>query len=163
MIECMGVLMGIDLNAFAGKDAADAASATSPPWAPSSNSTTSSKPEPASSSRVQEDVPMAEEEDDDPEAAEEKKAKAEAEELKKTGGDAYRKRDFPAAIAAYEKAWEVWPKDITYLTNLSGKSSFHYHSKDLALNRTPQLYTLNKGTTINVSRHAKRPSKKADR
>lgn len=61
-----------------------------------------------------------EEEDDDPEAAEEKKHKAEAEALKKTGGDAYRKRDFPAAIAAYEKAWEICPKDITYLTNLSG-------------------------------------------
>ncbi|KLO16376.1 TPR-like protein [Schizopora paradoxa] len=122
MIECMGVLMGIDLNAFAGKDAPEnfgASASSPPPRTPSSNPAYSSKPEPASSSKVQEDVPMAEEEDDDPEAAEEKKLKAEAEELKKTGGDAYRKRDFPAAIAAYEKAWEVWPKDITYLTNLS--------------------------------------------
>jgi len=62
---------------------------------------------------------MAEEEEVDPEAAEERKLKAEAEELKKTGSDAYRKRDFSAAIAAYEKAWEIYPKDITYLTNLS--------------------------------------------
>ncbi len=127
MIECMGVLMGIDLQAF-GKDGADgdtpfgASASSPPPRTPSSNPTSTSKPgSTASSSRVQEDVSMAEEEEVDPEAAEEKKLKVEAEVLKKTGGDAYRKRDFSAAIAAYEKAWEIYPKDVTYLTNLSGR------------------------------------------
>lgn len=59
-------------------------------------------------------------EEDDPEAIEEKKVKAAAEEQKKIGSDAYRKRDFETAAAAFEKAWDLWPKDVTFLTNLSG-------------------------------------------
>ena len=59
-------------------------------------------------------------EEEDPEALEEKKAKAAAEEQKKIGGDAYRKRDFETAVAAFQRAWDLWPKDITFLTNLSG-------------------------------------------
>jgi stress-induced-phosphoprotein 1 len=57
----------------------------------------------------------AEEEDSDEAAA---KATAEAE--KKSGTEAYKKRDFATAIAHFNKAWETWPKDITFLTNLGG-------------------------------------------
>ena len=67
-------------------------------------------------------MPDAAEEEEDEEAREEKKAKAEAEEQKKVGSEAYKKRDFDAAAAAFSKAWELWPKDITFLTNLSGES-----------------------------------------
>lgn len=142
MIECMGVLMGIDLQAFSGGDGdADKFASTFPSGSPSSppppsssshKPSSSSAPPPtyaSSSSRqttVSEDVPMEEasiEEEEDEEAAAEKKAKAAAEEQKKLGSEAYKRRDFPAAAAAFEKAWELWPKDVTFLTNLSGESS----------------------------------------
>ena len=55
------------------------------------------------------------------EDTEEAKAK-EAEAAKKEGSDAYKKRDFVAAAKLFEKAWEIWPKDITYLTNTGGTS-----------------------------------------
>jgi len=74
----------------------------------------------ANSSKVEE-VEM---EEEDPDAVEEKKKKAEAEAEKKVGSEAYRRRDFAAAAAAFEKAWELWPKDATFLTNLSGKPVF---------------------------------------
>jgi len=59
---------------------------------------------------------MEEDEDD-----EEVKARKEAEAEKKSGTEAYKKRDFEAAITHFSKAWDVWPKDITFLTNLGGK------------------------------------------
>jgi stress-induced-phosphoprotein 1 len=59
---------------------------------------------------------MEEDEDD-----EEVKARKEAEAEKKLGGEAYKKRDFEAAAAHYSKAWDAWPKDITFLTNLGGR------------------------------------------
>ena len=54
---------------------------------------------------------------DDEEAA----AKREAEAEKKKGSEAYKKRDLDTAQTHFARAWEVWPKDITFLTNLSGK------------------------------------------
>ena len=54
---------------------------------------------------------------DDEEAA----AKRDAEAEKKLGSEAYKKRDLDAAQTHFSKAWEVWPKDITFLTNLSGR------------------------------------------
>ncbi|KAH8118488.1 chaperone [Phellopilus nigrolimitatus] len=127
MIEVMGVLMGIDMQAFSrpegsGDDFPPQAKSQASP----SFSSSSSRPSPSSytprpsSSKVQEDVPMAEpEEEEDPDVIEEKKAKAGAEEQKKIGSEAYRKRDFETAAAAFEKAWDLWPKDVTFLTNLS--------------------------------------------
>jgi hypothetical protein len=58
---------------------------------------------------------MEEDEDD-----EEVKAKKEAEAEKKLGSEAYKKRDFEAATTHFSKAWDVWPKDLTFLTNLGG-------------------------------------------
>ena len=49
---------------------------------------------------------------------EEKKAQADAEAQKKIGSEAYKKRDFATAASAFGKAWEIWPKDITFLSNL---------------------------------------------
>ena len=127
MIEVMGVLMGIDLQAFerpegsgdSGPSQSNQAPSSTPPE-PSASS--SAAPQSSSSAKIEEDVPMEEPEpeEDTPEAIEEKKDKAAAEEQKKIGNDAYRKRDFDAAGAAFEKAWELWPKDTTFLTNLSG-------------------------------------------
>jgi stress-induced-phosphoprotein 1 len=60
----------------------------------------------------------AEEAEEDSEDAAAKKA-AEAE--KKLGADAYKKRNFEVAITHFSKAWETWPKDVTFLTNLAGE------------------------------------------
>jgi len=40
-------------------------------------------------------------------------------ELKAKGSEAYKKRDFVTAKELFSKAWEVWPQDITFLTNLA--------------------------------------------
>ena len=47
-------------------------------------------------------------------------AKKEAEELKAKGNVAYKGKKFDEAVQFYEKAWDVWPKDVAFLTNLSG-------------------------------------------
>ena len=51
----------------------------------------------------------------------EEKAKKEAELEKQVGAAAYKARDFPKAAEAFQKAWDTYPKDITFLTNLSGE------------------------------------------
>lgn len=48
----------------------------------------------------------------------EAKAKKDAEAAKKVGNEAYKKRDFEVAAENFQKAWDLWPKDITFLTNL---------------------------------------------
>lgn len=49
------------------------------------------------------------------------KAKKEADEIKQQGNAAYKSRNFDDAVALYTKAWETYPKDVTYLLNLSGE------------------------------------------
>jgi stress-induced-phosphoprotein 1 len=56
----------------------------------------------------------------EPSADEEEKTKAMA--SKARGAEAYKAREFDAAIQAFNEAWETWPKDVTFLTNLAGKS-----------------------------------------
>ena len=56
---------------------------------------------------------------DDPDA----QAKKEAEAVKAQGNAAYKARKFEEAIGHYSKAWELYPKDVAFLTNLSGESS----------------------------------------
>jgi stress-induced-phosphoprotein 1 len=127
MIDVLGALMGIDMQGFSRPEGSDEVppgvpkSAASPPSSPSP----SAKPAPAASSsksREPEDVKMAEAqeaeaEEDDEDAAAKKAAEAE----KNLGADAYKKRDFVTAITHFSKAWETWPKDVTFLTNLAGK------------------------------------------
>ena len=128
MIDVLGALMGIDMQGFSRPEGSDdlppgVVPGTTPkptsspprqvPTPQASSSKSAPPPEPA---KVEEDVEMEEDEDD-----EEVKARKEAEAEKKSGTEAYKKRDFEAAITHFSKAWDVWPKDITFLTNLGGK------------------------------------------
>jgi hypothetical protein len=54
------------------------------------------------------------------EGQEEAQAKKGAEAAKKAGNEAYKKRDFQTAAENFQKAWDLWPKDVTFLTNLAG-------------------------------------------
>lgn len=48
----------------------------------------------------------------------------EAEKEKELGNEAYKKKDFETALKHYEKAAEVDPTNITYLTNKAGMSRY---------------------------------------
>jgi stress-induced-phosphoprotein 1 len=119
MIDVLGVLMGIDMQGFSREEGSDelpsglskadmASPPSSPPPKPAASTST------AAPAAEPEDVEM--DEGDKEEAA----AKKEAEAAKKAGSEAYKRRDFEAATRNFEKAWDVWPKDITFLTNLGG-------------------------------------------
>ena len=123
MIDVLGALMGLDMQGFARPEGSDE---MPPGVVPMSDSTPSPQPPrpatppPQPSTSKVEDVEMKDEEpeEDDGEAA----AKKEAEAEKKLGTEAYKKRDFPTAEKHFSRAWEVWPKDVTFLTNLGGES-----------------------------------------
>lgn len=120
MIDVLGVLTGIDMQGFSRPEGSDelppgvstSTEPSSPPAKPSPAAT--SPPPKASTSSAPEDVEMEDVDDD------EVKAKKDAEALKKAGGEAYKKRDFEEAAKKYQQAWDTWPKDITFLTNLGG-------------------------------------------
>lgn len=119
--------MGIDMQGFNRPEGSDdlppgvvPGTIPDPPSSPPKKTPTprasSSKPRPPPEpAKVEEVVEMQVDEDD-----EEVKTKKEAEVEKKLGSEAYKERDFETAIAHYTKAWDVWPKDITFLTNLGG-------------------------------------------
>ncbi|KAF7433115.1 Hsp90 cochaperone [Pleurotus ostreatus] len=115
-IDVLGVAMGIDMQGFTRPEGSDElppdTRSTPTPSAPKSTPTPVSKPS-TSASPPTEDVEM--EEVDDEEA----KAKKEAEAAKKLGSEAYKKREFEEAATQFSKAWDLWPKDITFLTNLA--------------------------------------------
>ncbi|KAH9953223.1 hypothetical protein BC827DRAFT_165206 [Russula dissimulans] len=131
LIDVIGALMGLDVQGFGRPEGSDdlppgvsptfATPPTSPP--PSSAKPTSppkATPGTVSSSNINEseDVEMAEAEEeqvDEEEAAAKKAADAE----KKLGADAYKKPDLAPAIEHFSNAWETWPKDITFLSNLA--------------------------------------------
>ncbi|KAJ7162631.1 activator of Hsp70 and Hsp90 chaperone [Mycena crocata] len=118
MIDVIGALMGIDMQGFSrpeGSEEMPPGVSTSPPPAASSPppAASSSKPPPQPTPPAPaEDVEMSEADD------EEATAKKEAEAAKKAGNEAYKKRDFVDAATQFSKAWDLWPKDITFLTNL---------------------------------------------
>ncbi|CAK5262664.1 unnamed protein product, partial [Mycena citricolor] len=120
MIDVLGVAMGIDMQGFSRPEGSDdmppgvvPTEQSSPsPAASSSKPTPTPAPAPAPAAPVAEDVEM--EDADDEEA----QAKKEAETAKKLGGEAYKKRDFEEAEKQFSKAWDLWPKDVTFLTNL---------------------------------------------
>lgn len=121
MIDVLGALMGIDMAGFSREEGSDelppgvreaeAARQASPASPPPQPAASTSAPKPATPPPAEEDVEM-----DDEEA----RAKKEAELEKQTGAAAYKARDFPKAAESFAKAWEVYPKDITFLTNLAG-------------------------------------------
>jgi stress-induced-phosphoprotein 1 len=127
MITALGVLMGIDIQGFSRPEGSDElpegmqfrdtpATSSSGPKA---------TPPPVPEAKIEEVV-----EEEDPDAA----AKSEAEAQKKIGSEAYRQRNFEAAEAAFSKAWDLWPKDLTYLTNLSGELSRSHSYRSLSKN-----------------------------
>ncbi len=84
--------------------------------------TPSSKPAAASVS-VEED-PM--DEDGGEEAREAKRAKAEAVKEKEAGNEAYKKKDFDVALKHYNRAMELDPTDLSYMTN---RSAVYFETK----------------------------------
>jgi len=123
MIDVLGALMGIDMQGFSREEGSDelppgyqkaepgptpAPKPTSPPPQPAASS--SKAPEPPKS----EDVEMADPGDD-----EEAKTRKEAEAEKKLGAEAYKAKKLDEATVHFQKAWDIWPKDITFLTNLA--------------------------------------------
>jgi hypothetical protein len=126
MIDVLGVLMGVDMQGFSREEGSDelppavakAETASPPSSPPPKPAASTSKPTPPPPAPQPEDVEMTKEDQ------EEEAAKKEAEAAKKAGSGAYKKRDFEEAAKNFEKAWDVWPKDITFLTNLGGMQSF---------------------------------------
>ncbi|KAH9482903.1 Heat shock protein sti1-like protein [Psilocybe cubensis] len=119
MIDVLGALMGIDLQATTRPEGSDEmpegfqkpqATPSSPP-PPKASSSKPTQPTPPPPAPAQEDVEM--EEDDD-----EARAKKESEAAKAAGNAAYKQRQFDEAIKNFQLAWDTWPKDLTYLTNL---------------------------------------------
>ena len=95
------------------------------PGSSSSQTARSSAPDPVPSAEkpVKQDPPDEPMEMDD-EAKSESANKKEAEELKAKGNAAYKAKKFDEAVELYQKAWEVYPKDVTFLTNLSGEHEY---------------------------------------
>ena len=132
MITVLGALMGIDMEGFSRPEGSDevppgyqkAGGPSSPPPPQPSASTSTPKPKettPPPAAKVEEvDVEMNEGEQEDA------KAKSEAEAEKKLGAAAYKARDFDKAATHFQKAWDTWPKDITFLSNLGGE--YHTHN-----------------------------------
>jgi stress-induced-phosphoprotein 1 len=129
LIDILGVLMGIDMQGFSRPEGSDdlppgvvPGTIPDPPSprpqkSPTPQASSSkSPPPPPEPAKVEEDVEMQEDEDD-----EDAKAKKEAEAEKKLGAEAYKKRDLETAAVHFSKAWDAWPKDITFLTNLGGR------------------------------------------
>lgn len=121
MIDVLGALMGIDLQASTRPEDSDelpsgikkdsSPSDFSSPQAPTpSSSGPKSAPEPAP---AEADIEM---EDDD-----ETRAKKEAEVAKEAGNLAYKSRNFEEAAKQFQLAWDTWPKNVAYLTNLGGE------------------------------------------
>lgn len=123
MIDVIGALMGIDMQGFSrpeGSEEMPPGMSTSPPpaaQAPPPPAASSSKP-------PREPTPPPPAEDEMEVDDEEAQAKKEAEAAKKAGSEAYKKREFDEAATQFSKAWDLWPKDITFLTNLGGTQYF---------------------------------------
>ncbi|WVF71786.1 hypothetical protein IAT40_006594 [Kwoniella sp. CBS 6097] len=133
MLTVLGVMMGIDIDAMERPEGSNEMPPGTKPFQPEPSSTTSApsassaaassssfKPaateKKADSVAEPKDEPMeVEEKEEDTDAA----SKKEAEELKAKGNASYKARKFDEAIELYNKAWQVYPKDVTFLTNLS--------------------------------------------
>ncbi len=116
MIDVLGALMGIDIQAGTRPEgSSEIPEGVEIP----SEEPTPSRPSPKQTERTPapppayEDVEM---EDDDEEA----QAKKASEAAKEAGSVAYKKREFDEAIKQFDLAWNTWPKNIAYLTNLGG-------------------------------------------
>lgn len=157
MIDVLGALMGIDIQASTrpeGSDEVPEGISTEPPASSSSKPQQSTfKPPqapPAAAAEPEEDAMEVDEE--------EAKAKKDAEAAKTAGAAAYKKRDFDEAIKHFQSAWDLWPKDITFLTNLGGMFSRAYLFFVILMTFYPfQLHTSKRVTMIRPSRFVKTP------
>ncbi|KAG1780400.1 chaperone [Suillus placidus] len=118
MIDVLGVAMGIDMQGFSREDDFDGLPPgfkLPPPRSrtrrPPSASTSKTPPAPAPAPEP-EDVEMTDED------TEEAKAKADALAAKAQGTEHYKAHHFSEAAEYFKKAWDLWPKDITFLGNL---------------------------------------------
>lgn len=123
MIDVLGVAMGIDMQGFSRDDGSDELppgfNLPSPgprrqartPTASASTSKAPPTPAPAPAPEP-EDVEMSNED------AEEAKDKADALAAKAQGTEHYKAQRFSEAAEYFKKAWDLWPKDITFLGNL---------------------------------------------
>ena len=116
MIDVLGALVGIDLQASTRPEGSDELPSDihspPPPASPPAPTPSSSKPKSPEPAPVQEDIEM---EDDD-----ETRAKKEADGAKEAGNVAYKNRNFEEAAKQFQLAWDTWPKNVAYLTNLAG-------------------------------------------
>ena len=115
--------MGIDLQASTRPEGSDELppdikkDSPSPPVSPQAPTPSSSKPKSPDVAPPQEDIEM---EDDD-----EARAKKEAEVAKEAGNVAYKNRNFEEAAKQFQLAWDTYPQNVAYLTNLSGVYIVH--------------------------------------
>lgn len=125
MIDVLGALMGIDLQASTRPEGSNdlpsdiQQDSSPPPVSPQAPTPSSSKPKSPDVAPPQEDIEM---EDDDDET----RAKKEAEVAKEAGNVAYKNRNFEEAAKQFQLAWDKWPKNVAYLTNLGGEYIIYY-------------------------------------
>lgn len=147
MIQVMGVLMGIDLQAFERPEGsqdlpenlekhrddiekqtggsssaptpASASASSRTPDAPSSSSAPETEMKDAKPAAAAAEANDTGDDEADPSASASAGDKAAGDAEKAKGNALYVKRQFDEAITHYEKAWELNPKDITYLNNLA--------------------------------------------
>jgi stress-induced-phosphoprotein 1 len=124
MFDVIGALMGIDIQGTTNPDDLpagfdrDPAATPSPAPTPASSAPPPPKPAAPTPKPAPAPAPAAEDVEMTEEEQEEAKAKAAAEAEKAKGAAAYKARDFASARDHFSKAWELWPKDATFLTNL---------------------------------------------
>ena len=114
MIDVLGALMGIDLQASTRPEGSDELPSgvkkdTPSPPAPTASSSKPSKSEP----QLAPDIEM--------EDTDERRAEKEAEVAKEAGNVAYKNRNFEEATKQFQLAWDTWPQNVAYLTNLGGE------------------------------------------
>jgi hypothetical protein len=124
MIDVLGALMGIDMQGFSREEGSEE-------LPPGLSKDPSTPPPPSGPTPTPAQAPPTEDVDMANEDEEEAKEQMEAEAAKKAGSDAYRRREFGEAAKYFQKAWDIWPKDITFLTNLGGTfqsySTYSFH------------------------------------
>lgn len=132
-LQVMGVLLGVDMQfAQPGDDVSNPSAAQASKAADKDTPMPDVQPDTSKSAETKRaPEPELEPEPEDEEAMAKNKAKEEAEAEKKLGTEAYKKRDFDAAIEHYHRAWDLHT-DITYLTNL-GAAKFEKGDYDGAI------------------------------
>jgi len=119
MIDVLGALMGIDLQASTRPEGSDEfPSGMDQDPIPPSYSASPQAPTPSTSKPKLTPEPTPAEEDVEMGDDDETRAKKEADIAKEAGSVAYKNRNFEEAAKQFQLAWDTWPKNVAYLTNL---------------------------------------------